>query len=412
MGVPASQHFPTLLATAQPAQKGAEGANAPSFLLFEAGVATAVFIGVVILIWIGRRIILSRLQAFAERKGQGLAPEGLRHLGLKRSLTLVRGITRLLSVVLVLGALFLWLTFFLECFAATRATALEIEKVLWTELESLLLAGAQALPGLAVAGIILLFARWSSELVNLYFRAITRGEIRSTLFDSFTAETSRRLGDLVIWIAAIILVYPYLPGSESAAFRGISVLAGLMLTFGSTHIVSQFTQGLSLLYGRVIRPGDFVRVGDDEGRIEHIGLFSCTLRTSRDVVITLPHSTVASGVKNFSRAQVAVRLSTAVTIGYDAPWPQIHQLLLAAATDTSGIRPHPAPEVRQKALDDFYVCYELLFTPEAPHEKDAVLSRLHQAIQDRFHRAGVQIMSPHYWADPSQPKIPPASSPS
>ena len=136
-----------------------------------------------------------------------------------------------------------------------------------------------------------------------------------------------------------------------------------------------------------------------------------TLRTCRDELLVLPHSALAKGLKNLSRATQGVRCATTVTIGYDTPWREVRELLLAAAAGTSGIRPVPPPEVRQAALEDFAARYELLFTPELPADRIAILGRLHAAIQDRFHAAGVQIMSPHYHSDPAAAKVPPGAPP-
>jgi small-conductance mechanosensitive channel len=184
-----------------------------------------------------------------------------------------------------------------------------------------------------------------------------------------------------------------------------------MLSLGSANFVSQFTNGLTLIYGRTIRPGDYIETSHGEGVVEHIGLFACSLRTPRDELLFLPHSAVAASLKNLSRGTDGVRFAVVVTIGYDAPWRQVRELLLGAAADTPGVLKTPAPTVRQAALEDFYVRYELLFTPDNPRDRVPLLGRLHEAVQDRFHAAGVQIMSPHYRSDPDKPKIPPVEKP-
>jgi small-conductance mechanosensitive channel len=299
----------------------------------------------------------------------------------------------------------------MEELPGTHDIARQFEHVLLLKAEGLLLAAAHTLPDLAVVAAIFLLTRFSHELLNHYFRSITAGEVKSSLFDPVTAETTRKLADIGIWVAAVIIAFPYLPGSDSPAFRGVSVLAGLMISLGSANLVSQFTNGLTLIYGKAVRPGDYVETGQSEGVIERVGLFACTLRTCRDEVVTLPHAVVATALKNYSRGRSGVRFSATVTIGYDTPWRQVRGLLLAAAGRTPGVRTEPAPEVRQMALDDFYVRHDLLFTPENPAERLALLGRIHEAIQDEFQAAGVQIMSPHYLGDPAAPKVPPGKPP-
>jgi len=295
----------------------------------------------------------------------------------------------------------------LDLVPATHGLATRVEHVILEEIGKLALATVRAVPDLCIVALIYFATRLCWEILDHYFRSVTAGEVKSGMFDEITAETTRRLASIGIWIVAIIMAYPYIPGSESPAFRGVSVLAGLMLSLGSANLVGQFASGLTLIYGRALKPGEYIACGETEGVVEQIGLFACMIRTPRGEVVVLPHAALAGGLKNFSRQASRLRLTTEVTIGYDAPWRQVRDLLLAAAQETTGIRSEPVPSVRQVALEDFYVRYEVQFTPDDPADRIPLLSRLHAAIQDRFHEAGVQIMSPSYRADPTAPKIPP-----
>lgn len=361
------------------------------------------------LVWRARRAVLQRLNTLAVQAARGIVSRRLRQVSARRMFQLARIGTRLASLALILCGVAVWGTLLLDALPGTHELAEDFEGRLFREVAPFAFLFLGALPNLVVVALVYFFARVANELSNHYFVSIIEGEVESALFDAVTAETTRRLADIGIWIVAVIVAFPYLPGSGSAAFRGVSVLAGLMLSLGSANLVSQFTSGLSLIYGRVLRPGDYVQTAQGEGVVERIGLLSCSLRTARDELVSLPHTVVASMLKNYSRGVGGVRFATEVTIGYDAPWRQVRELLLAAAAATPGIAPDPAPSVRQTALEDFYVRYELLFTPEKPADKLPLLGRLHEAIQDRFHAAGVQIMSPHYHRDPVAPKIPPAS---
>lgn len=382
----------------------ASGSSLP--LIAEIIVLTLTLAAWITLVWTIRHRTLRFLTGLAVRHTRGISSTRLRQVSRLRIVQLARIGTRLASLGLILAALFAWGVFLLRTLPATsdlagRATHLILEK-----LQSFALTAVSALPDLGVVAVIYFIARLTNELLNHYFNSIANGEVESTLFDPVTAQTTRRLTDIAVWIIAVIVAFPYLPGSGSAAFRGVSVLAGLMLSIGSANLVAQLTSGLSLIYGRSVRPGDYIETDKGEGVVEHIGLLACTLRTARDELVSLPHSAVAAGVKNFSRGREGVRFAAMVTIGYDAPWRQVRELLLAAAADTPGIAANPAPTVRQAGLEDFYVRYELLFTPENPADRLPLLGRLHESIQDRFHAAGVQIMSPHYLADPAAPKIP------
>lgn len=399
---------------AVPAQlRAADAGGTPSTALIVGGIALALalFVGWIALVWWGRQTLLGRLRGVAFERTRGIAAPQLRRVSFRQLLQLSELGVRLVSLGLMLTGAFVFAVVMLELIPGTRSWAGQIEHLVLDELLRLGEAAASALPGIAVVAVIFFLTRIANEILNHYFRSITSGEIRSAVFDAVTAETTRRLSDAGLWICAIIIAFPYLPGSESAAFRGVTVLAGLMISIGSANLVTQFTSGLALIYGRALRPGDYVEIGANEGVVEHIGLLACTLRTPRDEIVVLPNASVAGGLKNYSLGRTGIRFAVTVTIGYDAPWRQVRELLLAAAAATPGIRADPAPAVRQAGLDDFYVRYELLFTPEEVTQRLPLLGQLHESIQDRFHAAGVQIMSPHYNSDPATPKLPPADAP-
>jgi small-conductance mechanosensitive channel len=333
----------------------------------------------------------------------------LRSVGVRQIRSNARILVRLLSLAFILSGLFLWVAFVLELFDGTRAWGDHLLRGMAGEIRLIGGSVVTALPGLGVVAVLYFCTRVVHELLNSYFLSIEAGELASERFDAVTAEVTRRLAGAGLWIAAIIIAYPYIPGSETAAFKGVTILAGLMVSLGSTNLVGQLVNGLVLIYTRAVRPGDFVQTPQGEGTVERVGLFSCALRTGDEVVITLPNSTLASEIRNFSRGREGspARFVATVTIGYDAPWQQVRDLLLAAAADVPVIRREPAPWVRQAALEDFYVRYELVFVPEDHTARSRTLSVLHEAIQNRFHAAGVQIMSPHYENDPAAAKIPP-----
>jgi small-conductance mechanosensitive channel len=214
----------------------------------------------------------------------------------------------------------------------------------------------------------------------------------------------------VVWLFALAMAYPYLPGAQTPAFQGLSVFVGLMVSLGASSIVGQAAGGFTLLYSRTMAIGDLVRIGDTEGQVQQIGLFTTRVRTPLGVEVSFPNNVVLGGqLRNFSRHPdgPGMWLETAVTIGYDAPWRQVHRLLLDAAARTDGVQAKPEPFVIQKELMDFYVAYSLRVYVLDLTARMAILSALHAHIQDTFNEAGVQIMSPNYEADPEQPKLVP-----
>ncbi len=375
------------------------------------GWSTLAYVAAIFVIIWGRRWLLRALAKLAASKSKHIESLRLRRLGLQQIVVLMRTMLQLASVVLLLLVTLLWLGLLMMSLELTREVGLLVVQQVEAGARQLGVNLLQALPGLLAVVLVFGLARFLHRLINQFFELVVEGGLASEMFDPATAEMTRRLAQVGLWLSAVIIAYPYIPGSSSPAFRGVSVLAGLMLSLGSTNLVSQLTNGLILTYTRAIRTGDYVRAGNHEGTVMRLGFFTTTLRTAREEVIALPNSQLAAGVTNYSCPQdgAAVRFSISVGIGYDTPWQQVHELLLAAAATVEGVQAEPAPEVRQSALNDFTVQYELRFSPVEPARRAALTSALHVAVQDRFARAGVQIMSPHYVADPSTPKIPPSA---
>jgi len=207
-----------------------------------------------------------------------------------------------------------------------------------------------------------------------------------------------------------VVAYPYLPGSQTEAFKGISVFFGLIITFGSSGLMNQIMSGFMITYSRALRAGDFVRVGDVEGTVTYLGVLSTKVKTLRHEEVTIPNAVlVAQTTTDYSRLgdTEGVYTPTSVTIGYDTPWRQVQSLLRLAAERTAGLRREPEPIVLQTALEDFYVKYTLLVCLERQQSRPITLDALHANIQDLFNEYGVQIMSPNYVVDPAAPKVVP-----
>ena len=271
-------------------------------------------------------------------------------------------------------------------------------------------ATVNAAPGLLMVAVIAALAHFGSKIVGATAHGIAIGRYRLFGLDADTVSLARRLAGVVVWLFALAMAYPYLPGASSDAFKGLSVLVGLMLSLGASSLVGQAAGGFILTFGHVLRPGEWMRVGDIEGAVVAVGMFSTRVRTPLDEEVNVPNTVLLSTItRNFSRpaAAEASLLETSVTIGYNAPWRQVHAMLLEAAARTRELEREPAPEVLQTALSDFYVQYSLRVRLRDPRRRGVVLSTLNANVQDAFNERGVQIMSPHYVNDPSAPVIVP-----
>ncbi len=388
----------------------AERENTPRQLLNGALwslLATAVLaVALAILMWIGRRAqatVQRRIDTHAAR----WTNEATRHL-VVAARTAGNWALRVLLWLLLLLALEEWARFVLGQFGYTRPWADTMTGWILGQLASLGKGIAHAIPGLVAAAVILFLARMLSQAVGLTFRSVQTGRLQVFGIDSELAEPTRKIVVAIIWLFAIAMAYPYLPGAQTDAFKGLSVLVGLMISLGASSIVGQAAGGFTILYARTMSVGDLVRIGEVEGIVQQIGLFTTRVRTVTGVEVSIPNNVVLGGqLQNYSRSPEGpgLWLETGVTIGYDTPWRQVQRLLLEGAAKTAKVQTTPAPYVLQTALSDFYVEYKLRARTQEVVGRAAVLSELHAHIVDAFNTAGVQIMSPNYEADPEQPKL-------
>ena len=316
---------------------------------------------------------------------------------------LIRGVLRVGGVILGLSLIDIWLTFVLKQFPYTYPWGDQIDDYLISASSTIGLAALHAVPDLLMLALIFVIARFVVRWIRLFFDAVRDGRIDPPGLDADTALPAQRLVILLVWLITVAIAYPFIPGSQGVAFKGLSVLFGLMLSLGSSNVVSQAASGYMLMFSKALRVNDYVRIGDHEGTIMSVGMLSTKIRTPRDEEINVPNAVVVGSItKNYTRLnrEIGAPVTTAVTIGYNAPWRQVHAMLLEAAGKTAGLREEPMPRVLQTALSDFYVEYTLFARLEVPQSRAIVLSELHANIQDIFNVHGVQIMSPHYEGDP------------
>jgi small-conductance mechanosensitive channel len=320
---------------------------------------------------------------------------------------LERGL-RTIAALLALVAVYVWLTSVFVLFPYTRPWGEALGAFLARMFARLGGGIIDAIPGLFYASLIFLLTRFVIRVVGATLDGVAEGRLHLPGIHPETAVPSKRLLAGLLWLFAVIVSYPYLPGSQTDAFKGVSVFVGLVLTIGSSGLVTHMMSGFLLTFTRTIKSGDYVRAGDTEGTVTMVGLFSTKVKTLKGEEVVLPNAVAIGGaIVNYSRYanEGALLVYTSVTIGYDTPWRQVEALLRDAAGRTQGLSESPPPFVLQRALSDFYVEYQINAALAQPETRARVLSALHAHIQDAFNAAGVQIMSPHYERDPAAPKL-------
>jgi len=273
-----------------------------------------------------------------------------------------------------------------------------------------------SLPDMFFIAVILTIAIYIIKGIRIVFSEIGKGTIRIRGFYAEWAEITFNIVRLCIYALTAVIIFPYLPGSNSPAFRGISIFVGVLFSLGSTSAVANVISGIILTYMRAFHPGERVRIADTLGDVIEKNLLVTRLLTIKNEEVTIANAMVLSSqIINYSAQAktTGVILHTSVTIGYNAPWRTVHALLIDAALSTPRILHEPPPFVWQTALNDFYVQYEInAYTAEANKMPD-IYADLHANIQDKFNAGGVEIMSPHYTSlrDGNQVTIPDAHLP-
>lgn len=383
--------------------------------LAESAVATLVFSLALWGVWRLRKAVAARAAHLLESKAADLKVDGTPLLHTSRLAAMAQSLVGALIWMLLAVMAYEWLVFVLKRFAYTRPWGEELGAFLFGIARDIGRNVLHAMPDLAVAAVIFLLARSAVAIFRPLFDRIERGGVTIGWIDRDLAGPTRRIFAVLVWLFAIAMAYPYLPGAQSDAFKGISVLLGLMVTLGGSSLIGQAASGLILMYSRTIRVGEYVRINEQEGTVTEVGTFTTKIRTGLGEEVSMPNSVImASTTKNYSRT-VRGRgyvLDTAVTIGYDAPWRQVEAMLVEAARRTAGVLVSPPPQIFKTALSDFYVEYRLVCqaVPERPRPRAEALNALHAHVLDVFNEAGVQIMSPHYVGDPQAEKVVPRAN--
>jgi small-conductance mechanosensitive channel len=272
--------------------------------------------------------------------------------------------------------------------------AADFSVVLWN-------AFVELMPNILALFMIALITHYVLKFLRFFSDGIKQEKIKISGLHPELIDPTYQLLRFFVVAFALVAAYPYIPGSESPVFRGLSIFIGFLLSLGSTSLVSNIISGIVLTYTRGLRIGDRVKIGDAVGDVIDRNLLVTRIRTIKNVVITIPNGMVLNNhIINYSSSasERGLILNTTITIGYDVPWRQVHDLLLSAAVATPSILKEPKPFILQTSLDDYYVSYELNAFTKDPTWMAKTYSLLHQNIQDKFNEAKVEIMSPSYAA--------------
>jgi small-conductance mechanosensitive channel len=375
--------------------------------------AAAAILALLLVLWLGRQIFRWLRRTLDRRWQPGIADLHFRAIPIVRREQLWQGlhwIINVTSALLTVLASYAVVSYALRLFPWTRGVGTRLKEWL---LGPLVIFGAGAvsyLPNLFFLIILVVLTRYLLRAIRLFFQRVGEGSISIPGFDSDWALPTDWIVRLLTVAFALVIAYPYIPGSGSEAFKGITLLLGLIFSLGSPSVISNLVAGQSLAFRRAFRVGDRVKVGEHVGAVTQVRLLTTYLRSPKNEQIVIPNSLLLnSEVVNYSTLapDPGLILHTTVRIGYGAPWRQVEAMLLEAAARTRGLLRQPEPFVLQKSLGEFGVLYEINAYTDAPHAMMRLYSALHSNILDLFNEYGVQIMVPAYEGDPEQPKVVP-----
>ena len=369
----------------------------------------ALVLGLVAASWAWRRLD-ARLERRYRQRVQSIEIQSLHLVQAERIWGAFRGLLRALRVLAVLLMLWAWASAVLPLFPWTRAHAGRLLAIVLDPMGRLAMGFVDHIPNLVFLALLAIVTRYALRMLHLLSEAVDRGAIQLRSFDREWVWPTYRIARIAVVALALVVAYPYIPGSESDAFKGISILVGLVFSLGSSSVVSNIIAGYSLIYRRTFKLGDRVQIDDAIGEVVEMRLQVTHLRSPKNEEVIVPNSTIlASKVVNYSSfaRQQGLVLHTTVGIGYEVAWRQVEAMLLLAAERTQGLLREPRPFVLEPALGDFAVSYELNAYCGDARQMLALYSELHRNILDVFNEHGVQIMTPAYESDPAQPKLVP-----
>ena len=373
--------------------------------------ALASAVGLLLFWFLGVRITRFVLRALESRYKHRIREVGIQSLKLlpaERMWVSLIGLLKFAAAAAGVAVTYVILDYILSLFPWTRELSQNLSGFVLNPLSTIGSRFVDSIPNLIFLLILGVITYYLLKFIRLVFSSVENGAITFSGFDPTWAKPTYRLVRVFVIAFALVVAFPYIPGSNTQAFKGVSLFIGLVFSLGSTSLIGNLISGYSLTYRRAFKPGDRVKIGDYVGDVQESKLLVTYLHTVKNEVIAVPNSSIVSAaVVNYSslaRAKGLI-LHTSVGIGYETPWRQVEAMLLEAAARTPGLLAEPKPFVLEKELRSFDVEYEINVYCDRPNSTASLYAALHRNILDIFNEYGVQIMTPAYEGDPEDAKV-------
>lgn len=350
--------------------------------------------------WLFRKLKV-RIQKLKDTRLKPISIQNYELLDTQRQVNLLIFLSNLLRYVIMLLQLLITIPLLFAIFPQTKGLAYQIFSYIWNPIKSILVGIVDYIPNLFAILIICFAVKYLVRLVHYLSREVEAGRLKFGGFYPDWAMPTYHIIRFLLYAFMIAMIYPYLPGAKSGVFQGISVFIGLIVSLGSSTVIGNVIAGLVITYMRPFKLGDRIQLNDTTGNVIEKTPLVTRIKTPKNEVVTIPNSFIMSShTVNYSASarEYGLIIHSEVTIGYDVPWRQVHQLLIEAALNTPGVIDDPRPFVLETSLSDWYPVYQINAYIREADKLAQIYSDLHQNIQDRFNEAGIEIMSPHYMA--------------
>ena len=350
--------------------------------------------------WLCRKLKV-RIQKLKDTRLKPISIQNYELLDTQRQVNLLIFLSNLLRYVIMLLQLLITVPLLFAIFPQTKGLAYQIFSYIWNPIKNILVGIVDYIPNLFAILIICFAVKYLVRLVHYLSREVEAGRLKFGGFYPDWAMPTYHIIRFLLYAFMIAMIYPYLPGAKNGVFQGISVFVGLIISLGSSTVIGNVIAGLVITYMRPFKLGDRIQLNDTTGNVIEKTPLVTRIKTPKNEVVTIPNSFIMSShTVNYSASarEYGLIIHSEVTIGYDAPWRQVHQLLIEAALNTPGVIDDPRPFVLETSLSDWYPVYQINAYIREADKLAQIYSDLHQNIQDRFNEAGVEIMSPHYMA--------------
>ena len=350
--------------------------------------------------WLFRKLKV-RIQKLKDTRLKPISIQNYELLDTQRQVNLLIFLSNLLRYVIMLLQLLITVPLLFAIFPQTKGLAYQIFSYIWNPIKNILVGIVDYIPNLFAILLICFAVKYLVRLVHYLSREVEAGRLKFGGFYPDWAMPTYHIIRFLLYAFMIAMIYPYLPGAKNGVFQGISVFVGLIISLGSSTVIGNVIAGLVITYMRPFKLGDRIQLNDTTGNVIEKTPLVTRIKTPKNEVVTIPNSFIMSShTVNYSASarEYGLIIHSEVTIGYDAPWRQVHQLLMEAALNTPGVIDDPRPFVLETSLSDWYPVYQINAYIREADKLAQIYSDLHQNIQDRFNEAGVEIMSPHYMA--------------